>query len=649
MRRAFALIAVACLAAPSQGLAGESQDNAIADVWTHVGETSAVVSCMTARRSKVHVEHGPTPQLGSATTPPERAGWLHIVRLGGLKPDAPRHVRIVAEGEDGKLVRSETMALKPSRIAGAVRVPEALEGPPYVLDKAQTTYVLTRDLAADGTAFKITASGVRLELDGHTVAYGRDLAWADPAQEHAWHGTAHGVYLPGWGANDVVVANGVLSEATPKKQADPQGFGHNPVMAEGAAGLELAAITASYSGKDIRGFWFHNSKASRVHHCIIDDQGTEVTNRHQGLDGIVGTPGSRIHHNLVRRVRHRGINAANDCEVHHNEIHVDSFATNAFGIMFYRTRGGSAHHNVVVGGGYHVIGIGTVSACADVEVAHNRIELTGTEPNARWPEYGKMSGMNGVRVTWGGEKLLYHHNTILVTGTGGSRLRGTWFSSDDKLRGLVFRDNVVRVVAGDEKTEACAVAVCGDYKVAEHAPTLYANNTLVSNTCNVRLGESYGLGSNARFVANTFVREGEDPRYATVRIGFWDKPTVGHVFLDSRFEGGAGYDRVRFEAEGPRELAVQWTVEVKVLDPEKRPRPGARVTIADKAGKEVFAGETDAEGCARAPLTQYVHTPEGKSPHTPHTVKVAGAGFKAAETTVTIDGTKSIEVVLERQ
>jgi hypothetical protein len=347
-------------------------------------------------------------------------------------------------------------------------------------------------------------------------------------------------------------------------------------------------------------------------------------------------------------VRHRGINGANDCEIHHNEVHLDSYATNAFGVMLYRCANASAHDNYVLGGGYHAIGIGTVSGCSNVKVFDNHIELAGTEPSDRWPEYGKMSGMNGVRVTWGGENLEYSGNTIIVMGAGGSKLRGTWFSSAGDVRNLVFRHNTVRVVAEDENTQAWAIAVCGDYNSPEHPPVVYRDNTIISNTCNVRLGESYGLGRNAHFISNTFVREGRDPRYATVRIGYWNKPTTGHVFLDNRFEGGAGLDHVRFEAAGPREFTVQWTVEVTVQDQNAKPLPGADVTIADRSGQTIFTGKTDHRGAVEAVLTEYVHTPEGKDYHTPHTLTATSDGYQPRSTTIDVRGKRALQVTLHR-
>ena len=625
--------------------AAERPPEPISDVWLHHGPTSAVVSCLTSEKSRVYLEYGAADPRQQVETP-NTGGHVHVIRVRGLTEGRSYPARLVAVGDAGEAVRSEEFHLRPRRPDGSIPVPGELTGPPFVLDRPNTTYVLERDIEAEGTAFKITADGVTLELDGHVVSYGGDLNWQYTDLEQKWQGAGHGVHLPGWGATGVRVVNGILREATPKREKNTQGLGHNPVMAEGVTDLELAGLTADYEGIDIRGFWLHNCRAGNVHHCVINDRGTQLTNRHQGLDAIVVPPRCRVHHNLIRRVRHRGINGGNESEIHHNEVHVDSYASNAYGIMFYRSSDAVAHHNYIFGGGYHVIGIGTVSGCKGITVSDNYIELTGTEPTARWPEYGKRSGMNGVRVTWGGEDLVYRDNHIVVTGTGGSQLRGTWFSSGPDLTGLRFEENFVRVVAEEEETKAWAVAVCGDYREPDHPPVLYRGNRIVSNTCNVRLGESYGLGCNARFVGNTFVREGADARYATVRIGYWNKPTTGHVFLDNRFEGGASLDSVRFEASGPRDLTVRWTVTVEVHGPDGRTIPEADVAVADRSGSEVFSGRTDGEGTVRCVLTEYLLEPEGKTYHTPYTVSVTKNGYRPISRTVTADEKRTVRVAL---
>jgi hypothetical protein len=42
---------------------------------------------------------------------------------------------------------------------------------PYMLSQADTTYILTSDITADGTAFKVKASDIILDLNGHTITY----------------------------------------------------------------------------------------------------------------------------------------------------------------------------------------------------------------------------------------------------------------------------------------------------------------------------------------------------------------------------------------------------------------------------------------------------------------------------------------------
>lgn len=519
-----------------------------------------------------------------------------------------------------------------------------------MLDKPHTTYVLTEDITTDGTAFRILANGVKLQLDGHTVRYGKDLAYKEPEPTTAWLKSGHGVFFPRYGIGNPVILNGILQEATSKQQTDPNGYGHNPICGNGVSGIEIAAVTFAYEGKDIRGIQLSNSGGAKIHHCIFADAGTHISNRHQGLDAIVGLSGSQIHHNLIRRVRHRAISAGSDSEIHHNEIHCDSWATNAYGVMCYGSKNTQVHHNYIFGGGYHLVRIGTVSNAANVKVHHNHIELTGSTPVARWSEYGDLSGMNGVRTTWGGTNLEYYNNTIIITGSGGSNLRGTWFSSAPDVKGLVFRDNFVRVVALDDKAKVRgAISVCGDYGKPNHAVVVFKNNRIISNVTNVRFGEGYELGCNTRFYGNTFAREGNDPRYKTIRIGYWDKPTTGHVLRDSKFEAGALLDSVAFEARGQRDFSVQWTVTIRAVGPDGKPLAGAEVAIRDKAGEVVFRGRTDSAGQAAAPLTQYLQKPEGRTPHTPHTVEVTLAGYAAATQTVSADEAKAIVVNLHKQ
>ncbi len=55
-----------------------------------------------------------------------------------------------------------------------------------------------------------------------------------------------------------------------------------------------------------------------------------------------GQPG--VHHNLVKRTRQSGFAGR---EVYNNEVYIDSYVTNAFGVG-----GGEVHGNRVFGGGH---------------------------------------------------------------------------------------------------------------------------------------------------------------------------------------------------------------------------------------------------------------------------------------------------------
>ena len=621
-------------------------DHFLRDVWSHAGETSAVVACWTPTAMKVRVEYGPTEAYGLTAAGDTKPRYMHVLHLNGLTPGRRIHFRFVGSDADGAVHRSADATLTPKRIENAVRIPDHLQGPPYALDKANTTYVLTKDVTTPGTAFHVRASNVTLELDGHTVRYGKDLSYEEPEDARSWLDSGHGVMFPKYGVKGTKVRNGLLIEATPKEKQHPNGWGHNAVCGNGVSGFEFAGLAMVYEGKDIRGIQMANSGSGTVHHCVIEDRGTHISNRHQGLDGIGGLPKSKVHHNLIKRVRHRGISAGAGSDIHHNEIHLDSWATNAYGVMCYHTKDADVHHNMIFGGGYHVIGVGTVSGCENVKVHHNHIELVGAKPTQRSSEYGAISGMNGVRVTWGGKNLDFYENTILITGTEGSNLRGTWFCSEPSVSGVVFRDNLVRVVALDRKAVVRgAFACCGDYRKPGHPVTLYENNRVISNVTHVRFGEGYGLGSNHHFVGNTFVREGNDPRYRTIRIGYGNYPTKGHVLLDNTFEGGAGLDKVSFTGGGERDFAVRWTVTVNVLDAAARPVAGADVKVTDAAGNEVASGKTARDATARFALTQYVHKVGGKEPLTPHTILVKARGTEA-QATVTADATKTVKVVV---
>jgi len=247
--------------------------------------------------------------------------------------------------------------------------------------------------------------------------------------------------------------------------------------------------------------------------------------------------------------------------------------------------------------------------------------------------------------------LEYWNNVIVLRGREGCEMRGTGFFSDVSIKDLVFHDNVVKVIAQDEKTtQAACIAAHGHCDKPESLPVVYRNNALVSNICHVRFGDAYGKGHNHQFLANRFLRVGDRPDYHTFAFGgayySW-----GHAIVDCEFGKGTGPNDVVWQKTASKSwYAVKWTVAIATV-------PGAQVTIRDKVGKVEFEGQADDKGALAVPLTQrLVHPPtwpdKGEAagltgvveePLTPHEVTVEKDG-KTAKQTVTVDGQKRIEV-----
>jgi len=218
-------------------------------------------------------------------------------------------------------------------------------------------------------------------------------------------------------------------------------------------------------------------------------------------------------------------------------------------------------------------------------------------------------------------------------------MRGVWLAPMGEMRNVVVRDNVVKVIAEDQKADGHAIAALGADSTNPDEKIALVGNTIVSNVCNVRFGDNYGHGGKYDFVSNTFSKVGSDPRYRTIRLGWegWQYETFGHVFIDTEFEGGAGYDSVSFDGarRGKYDFSVGWQLAIHSTH-------GARVFVRNKAGAEVFSGQIPAEGMISVPLVQYVQKPGGRVTLTPHTVAVEKDGMTKTAT-VTMDQSRRVE------
>ncbi|MBC8876991.1 MAG: fibronectin type III domain-containing protein [Planctomycetes bacterium] len=641
---------------------GEKLKLVVGDVWSYVSERSAVIAWESNLPAKTCVEFGETSGYGENTSPTERYFYLHVHYLTGLRPGTTYHYRLVAVDERGDKHLSEDLVFTTKAMSDAVRIPADLTGPPYVLDRANATYLVTEDVTSDSTALNIAADGITLDLGGHTVTYDNKAGTTDPTANerlYGWHAAQGpcGIRTADRRAG-ITIVNGTIRQGEGNGASRPAAY--NPIFMRRPRDTELAGVTVEYAGSQVTGIFVNNAyEGVHVHHNVVVDKGTELYNRHRGVDGIYFGVGrevdtiSKCHHNLIKRARHRGLTVSSNTDIYGNEIYVDSYATNSYGIMYYSSRDPihhvSLHGNRIFGTGYHPIGIGAGFHANDIKVYGNFIQMQGMEREERWrggvgggDPTDQLHPVNGVRLQKGPqENIEYRDNTIVVKGRGdGCMMRGVWLAPMGQMRNVVVRDNVVKVIAQDQMAEGHAIAAVGADNANPDEKIALIGNTIVSNLCHVRFGDNYGHGGKYSFVSNTFSKIGNDPRYRTIRLGWqgWKYETFGHVFIDTKFEGGAGYDSVSFDGahRGRYDFSVGWQLEIKG-------DRGAKISVRDRDGIEVFSGQIPAEGRITIPLVQYVRNRDGQTVKTPHTIAV-GADGKPKTAVATMDQSRQIDL-----
>jgi len=624
--------------------------------WVHVSATSACIAWETNLPALSHVEYGQTLERPEKTAAPERPYYLHVHYLTDLKPKTPYRYRMVATGERGNRTTSAEMTLTAGEPEGAIHFPGELAGPPYVLDRADSTYILDKDLVTSGTAIEIAAPGITLDLDGHAVIYHNQTIPSE-AFNDKWMSYVHkgAVGIKNFGQSGFTLLNGTIRQGAGQNTGNTESTGFIPVYLRDTGKVRIAGVTVDYHSPQNTGMRVRNGKDDvDVHHNVFIDRGCIIRNRHGAAVralSFIGSRGAncRVHHNLVKRTRQMGLLGAD--QLNHNEVYVDSWSVNSFALGVWKVSG-EGHHNRVFGTGVNVQGFGWGER--DTRIHHNLIHLQGinTGLNRGKEGWGDKDSMNGLRVTNYGkggqvrDNLLYHDNLIVIKCRGGSQARGTEFFSDASITNLLCRDTTIKVETEDNQTSqvACVVTHGHPQKADTALPVKYRGLTLISNLCHVRMGDYYGKGSNHHFVRCKLIRTGKDSRYHTFIVdgAYWSKR---HVLLDCEFGTGASPDDVFWKRTSWKSFySVKWTLTLKTA-------PGAKVVVKDKDGEVELEGKASPEGLVKAPLTQYViqMSPGRKSPclehvkevKTPHRVEVTVNG-KTEAANVEMSGSKEL-------
>lgn len=611
--------------------------------WEHRSEHSTSIGFRTNLPARSYLEYGSSTAYGNQTEPSDRHYAIHLHRLTGLVPGSTYHYRVVVEDERGNVVQGPDRSVTAQPMPAAIRIPAQMPGgAPYLLNTPGATYLLTEDVIADGKAFEIAAANVTLDLGGHTVTYNNKYQTISGDWPNYVENAAFGVRAMGYRDNIRVLNGRIRQGAGNNSTHSGASIGFNPIYVRSGSGFEVAGVEFDYSGDQMVGLFMHwGSQDAHVHHNVFLDRGTVILNRHgSGSRAVLFYGGDYddaiVHDNLVKRSRQSGLQGN---QVHDNEIYIDSYSINSFGIA----RGDQAliRDNRIFGTGYHVVGIAWGRGN---HYLGNTVHLVGQGPDHRDDEYGNQESLNGFRLTqYAGSTAdysdnLYEHNLILIQGGdcidgSCSEARGIQHSADAGVVNNIIRNNVIKVDVADNISQAAAIVTQGLRKrCGTEAPVLWQDNVLISNIANVRMGDYYAAGCNHRMHGNHHVRIGNRSDYYTYQFDVgWD--VRDHHVVDASYAGGAGIDSLRFRHAG-QELQVGWTVQVRVRE-NAQLLPGAVVTVHDVDGAQIAQGVTNDNGRLLVAVPERTRRQGGDQWHTP-TRFVAEAGGKTVEQTVAI-------------
>ena len=592
---------------------GESLAFAESGEWQHHSLHSAAMAFATKQPVRGHIAYGRDEQDLEHTTPEsDRYYFNQLHHLTELEPDTTYHYQFVGRGADGTTLRSEVREFTTRDREGLTLLDGGTINEPLVLDDPGTTYVLTDDLTAPGTAVRIDAPGITLDLNGHRVIYANEpqhsisRGGADTAATGVWSNHA--------GLENVQVLNGRLEEGHVGNQADTSQGGLHALFFERPRNLEVAGLSVRYHGAQVYAMSFNNPRDRlHVHHNDLVDRGFEILDRHGAGGGrpVRISGGSteagndfELNHNRIRRTRQNGLEQAS--VMRNNEIYVDSWATNSFAIQPLSrpdTLAGKALDNRLFLTGYNAIGFGW--AHKDLLIADNLVQMEGVATGDRrysesWGERDTTSAMRITNFGSGGQvrdNLRYQDNVILGRARDASIMRGTMFFTDETITDTVFEGNYVHLTAEDDQTDEVTPIVGQGVTSSQgtHKPAYYLNNELVSNVANVRFGDSYGRGDRHIIADTVLERVGDHNSYHSIVFGgAWE--SEGHQLIDPEFKGGARYDDVWWQRTSTlSSFDVLWTVTLKG-------EPGDSVTISNVHGTEVFSGRLGSDGARRVTL-----------------------------------------------
>lgn len=559
------------------------------------------------------------------------------------------------------------------------------------LSSANTTYVLQNDISSAGTCLTLSASGITLDLNGHTITYDS--------------GASASVYGITSSSNSVTgmhitssVAGGTVAQSTVCKinLATQLNTASGCDKANGInvfGSVEVDHINIVDYGLDNEAIATTSGGAINIHDNTICPYHTLSTLNHYAVYGEItitnasGGP-TIVNNNTIGTscsaltgqshgygyvsiyIAHPG-SFSPQLEITNNQISMASAVRDGYGVEILCAGGlvntgfEIAHNtiNQVSARGIIVDAENTSSppGCGQGTIHDNNVTVkeAGNEGNGAGDSIG-------IQVRFGAHDVQIFNNTVTVP-VGQGQCPAQFFTDQGSdcggigIKLMAATGTALNLTATNNTVNATsnspsfvAAGLYGDFDA--DPGSYFANNTVSSNSTIVATsppgsGSGFdGCGNHWVFKNNTFI-ESANPQGFFTYDGVWycnpsqagATDTTNMVFQDNTYQGGASPDDLGV-SNGSNSFSyyVKWSYNVTVQNASGQPVSGATVTaVATGGGSETVSQVTGASGNAQLILTDhFVSGTSAGSPttvnYTPHTVTVTATGCTVSTSPFTL-------------
>lgn len=280
---------------------------------------------------------------------------------------------------------------------------------PFTCDIPGETYVLTKNLSSPENGIIIKASDITIDFNGYAITFGTGNVSSD------------GIQLKNvWGVKNIKIYRGKIIHGGIGNPPNCNGIAfYNAVSGILIRDLEITVKSRSDAYGQSCGVLLKWASNVEIYNCNIDNQASEVVNRHSLQAGGVfillsdDSPSCKVYNNIVKST-HQGISLLSGLykssgnKVYQNSITINQCgSTNGYALFFYRINGLEVYSNTVNNitdrGGRGLV-LNTVS---NFNVYDNTIITREGRTNESFQT-------NGIRIRWGCKYGKVHNNIINV-------------------------------------------------------------------------------------------------------------------------------------------------------------------------------------------------------------------------------------------